>query len=223
MIESPFLLLAPYSDRLRVDIFTKEDDMKKSSDLSKIIGNESVCLNQVHGTKTVEIKDPINNKQDADGMITEMKNVSLCSFWGDCQNFVIFAPAQNILGVLHAGWRGINAGAINEFFNTLHSSYSIIPSETLVAAGPSLCTDCAEFSDPITELSNVDSKFFHEKHVDLRCAALEQFLGVGVPKSNIERSTDCTCCMPEKYWTYRGGDKADMRNGSTNVLVCTLL
>ena len=120
------------------------------------------------------------------------------------------------------GWRGLIAGAIPEFFRVLKKEWGIDPSQTFVGAGPSLCKRCAEFTNPARELPSLSPQFVEKRHVDLQGAADAEFIALGVPENAIERSPDCTCCHPEKYWTYRGGDREAVKNGQTNMLVCLL-
>lgn len=117
----------------------------------------------------------------------------------------------------------MNVHIISSFFHTIHREWGILPQETFIWAGPSLCHSCAEFTNPLVELPNIDSQFFHDRHVDLQGAALQEFISIGVPEKHIERHPDCTCCHPKKYWTYRGGDREAVLQGKENILACTLL
>jgi copper oxidase (laccase) domain-containing protein len=83
--------------------------------------------------------------------------------------------------------------------------------------------NCADFSDPTTELPGIDVQFFHGKNVDLRAIADAQLIACGVAQKNIERHPDCTRCRPDIYWTYRGGDREAVLQGKTNVTVCQIL
>ena len=47
-------------------------------------------------------------------------------------------------------------------------------------------------------------------------------MDAGIQPQNIERMDDCTRCHPEKYWTYRGGDREAVKAGRTNVMACVL-
>jgi hypothetical protein len=138
----------------------------------------------------------------------------------DCQPFVAYAPAHGVLGVLHVGWRGLKDGAIPAFFSLLREEWNIVPQDILIAAGPSLCTQCAEFTDPARELSTVAPMYVHGKHVDLRSAADHELLALGVEPEHLERHPECTRCQHNRYWTYRGGDRSAVKSGFTNVLAC---
>lgn len=229
MIISPFTLFAPFRDRVRTAFFIKEDDIRSDEAAAKALGiSKAAGLNQIHGNRTVIIRSASNRTEPADGMITDVPDLALCTRWADCQNFIIFAPERNVIGVLHVGWRGLIAGAIPEFFRVMKEEWNIDPSETFVGAGPSLCTQCAEFSDPMRELPSLPTEFIHGKTVDLRGAATDQFMRLGVRPDHFERHPDCTRCHPEgrsmlsPYWTYRGGDRDAVKTGHSNMAVCAL-
>ena len=149
-------------------------------------------------------------------MFTDQKNLVLTVRTADCQPFVVYIPEKNILGVIHAGWRGLIAGVIPNFFVTS----GIEPREALVAAGPSLCKACAVFEHPEAEISAIGSEFIDGQNVDLQGAAEAQLFELGVKKNNFKRHPDCTYCKKETYWTYRGGDKEAVLDGYTNVMAC---
>lgn len=182
----------------------------------------SCRLNQVHGNRTISVHGPIDATEKADGMITDTIGLPLVIRVADCQSFCIFAPERRILGALHAGWRGLVAGGIEEHFNVLKREWGIEPKDVWIAAGPSLCQRCAEFTDPKKELPGIDPRFFDGRYVDLRGIADEKFRTLGVVPERIERHPDCTRCHPERYWSYRGGDRSAVQQGSSNLLLCSI-
>jgi polyphenol oxidase len=181
-----------------------------------------VSLNQVHGNNIVIVRSPSNRDHATDAALTDAENLWLTIRIADCQAFVIYAPDLHVIGVLHAGWKGLVNEIIPAFFETMQREWQIDPSTVLVGAAPSLCTNCAEFTDPQTELTGINPTFFSGRHADLRAIADDQLIRCGVKAENIERHPDCTKCNPDLYWTYRGGDKDAVKNGSTNMLTCRL-
>jgi copper oxidase (laccase) domain-containing protein len=171
----------------------------------------------------MRVDGPLPRTEEADGMVTSAPGLALCIRWADCQNFIVYAPQRNVAGVLHAGWRGLQAGAIPAFFHTLEREWGILPADTIVGAGPSLCQRCSTFSRPAEELPSLYPRFFDANHADLQGAATDQLLALGVEARNIERHPDCTCCDPETYWTSRGGHREEVQAGRTNMLAVVLL
>ncbi len=224
MITNSFSVFQPFSDRLRVALFTKEDAAIAKNEIARKLGAQGIAsVEQVHGNVTIITRTPDARIAGADGLVTDQQGLELFIRMADCQNFVIYEPERNIVGLLHAGWRGVIRGAIPEFFRVLKKEWGALPEETIVAAGPSLCTTCAEFSDPRKELPLMDSSFIHGRCVDLRGAADAQFRSLGVLPDRMERHPDCTRCHPEKYWSYRGGDREAVARGRNNALACMLM
>lgn len=223
MMSQPFILFRPFEKQLSVAIVRKEDDVRSDTDAAQKIGvTHAAGLHQVHGNNVVIIREPTARIIQADGMITDVPDLALCIRWADCQNFVVFAPEKNILGAMHVGWKCLRAGTIPAFFALLREKFAIDGKDCFVAGGPSLCTQCSEFTDPLKEISNVPKEFVHGRTVDLRGWAEQQLQTEGVLMKQFERQQDCTRCMPEHYWTYRGGDREEVMKGRTNMIVCGL-
>ncbi|MFH1670370.1 MAG: polyphenol oxidase family protein [Patescibacteria group bacterium] len=218
MLPNPFTLFEPYP-QLSVTLFTKEDDIHSDEQISEKLDIQNVAgLWQVHYNRVIRVSKSLARTEKADGMFTDQKNLVLTVRTADCQPFIVFIPDQNILGVIHAGWRGLIAGVIPNFFKVS----GIEPQQAIVAAGPSLCKACSEFSDPEAEISAIGSEFIDGQNVGLQGAAEAQLFELGVKPENFERHPDCTRCKPEKYWTYRGGDREAVLEGHTNVMACWL-
>lgn len=219
MQRNPFRLLAGIND-MQCAICERSDHIESDSAAASILGaNGAAGLRHMHGSRTVIVREPTARTEPADGMWTDVPGLALCTRWADCQNFVAFAPEHRVLGVLHAGWRGIGAAAIPAFVHAAQTEWGINATDLRVAAGPSLCLRCAEFTNPERELPTVPARLIQGRCVDLQQAATEQWLATGVRPEHLERHPDCTRCRPDRYWTYRGGDREAVANGYSNILV----
>jgi YfiH family protein len=175
-------------------------------------------LNQVHGRVVVRVDGETHRIIEADGLVTDKKSLTLEVRMADCQTLVFFSPKQDVIGALHVGWKGLIAGGIESMVETLQREWGIDPSDLVVGVGPSLCQQCAEFTDPARELPNIPKNF-----VDGRCVDLQKFADMtleklGVHPNHIERSRDCTRHNSGALWTYRGGDREQVLQGHTNAL-----
>ncbi len=223
MLSRPFRILSTYDKHLQLDFLVKTDNVRTDADIARVTGAERIAsVHQMHGSAVVVVREPTSRTLQADGLITDVPGLTLTIRFADCQGLIVSVPKKNIVGLIHAGWRGIVAGVIPSFFTTLDNEWGIKPAQALVAIGPSLCMTCAEFSDPATEVPTLQA-FTQGNRVDFRAAADRQLRDLGVQQSNIERSPDCTRCQPEQYWTYRGGHREDVKNGYTNCFAVRLL
>lgn len=224
ILHSPFTILRPFEKTLSVTVCTKEDDITTDGQLRERIGVEkSASLWQVHGNRTIVVREPTERTEKADGLMTDQRDLLLAIRAADCQLILVYAPERNVVGLLHVGWRGLIAETIPAFFAKLHEEWNIHPQETLIGIGPSFCQCCAEYGEPDHPLRQFPKRFWDRNQVDLAGIADWQLTECGVLLKNIERHPDCTCCHPEKYWTYRGGDKEKVLQGYTNVLAVQLI
>lgn len=222
MIISPFPLLRPFDTSFDVRLLTHEDNIGSDADLAKKIGsNNIVSLHQKHGDIAVRVAHASSREIEADAVFTDEKNLTLSIRFADCQNAVILVPDKSIIGLVHAGWRGVQAQVMTSAYKLLKTTWGIEPRETFVGLGPALCTTCADFTDPKKEVPELSS-FITGKCIDLRAALDAELHELGVPKTNIERLPDCTRCMPNLYWSYRGGDREAVKQGRTNVMTVSV-
>lgn len=223
MIESPFQIFAPFQDRFSVRFFTKADSIATDQDLSRHLQSSSIAsLTQVHGNRTVFLKEPSSRIEQADAILTDQPDLWLSVRAADCQQLIVYVPKLNICGVIHAGWKGLKAEIIHTFLKELKETHAVRPADIFVGIGPSLCETCAEFTNPYEELEGLNTLFFNGKNANLCAIADSQLDQMQIPRSNRERMADCTKCMHATYWSYRGGDKEKVAQGWCNVFAIKL-
>lgn len=215
---SPFPLLRSFDTSFDVRLLTREDNIGSDADLAQKIGSDTiVSLHQKHGDCAVRASHASSREIEADAVFTDTPSLTLSIRFADCQNAVIIVPDKKIIGLVHAGWRGVQSRIMSAAYALLKEEWGIQPAETFVGLGPALCTNCSNFTDPEKEVPELSS-FMTGNCIDLRAALDAQLHEIGVPKSHIERLPDCTRCHSNQYWTYRGGDREAVKQGRTNVM-----
>lgn len=221
---APFTSLTPFADTLRVTFFSKISDTMEDAKVGAAFGDApTAALHQVHSDRVIRTQGPIARTEEGDGLCTDIHGLVLTIRTADCQPILLYAPKRRVVGLVHAGWRGLLKGVIPAAFILLREEWGIAGDDVTACIGPSLCTNCAEFSDPARELPGIDPRFFRGRRADLRAIADMQLRRCGVTKIRIERHGDCTRCRPDLYWTYRGGHREAVQAGHANVLACMLL
>ncbi len=86
-------------------------------------------MNQVHGTTVVEASD---NPLEADGLYTMKPDTAIAVLTADCLPVVLTNKSGTFVSVVHAGWRGLAAGILDQ---ALDQAF-VTPDETLVWLGP---------------------------------------------------------------------------------------
>jgi hypothetical protein len=95
-------------------------------------------INQIHSNKVIIINEKnFKKKFEADGMITQDKNISIAVLTADCCPIFLFDEEASFISCLHAGWKGCY---INIVENALKKIKHIQPSTKKINAiiGPCL-------------------------------------------------------------------------------------
>jgi len=71
-----------------------------------------ISVNQIHSNKVVFVNDFHTERVNADGMITNRKDIDLGILTADCAPIIIFGKEN--YGIIHAGWKGAFNGIINK-------------------------------------------------------------------------------------------------------------
>lgn len=147
-----------------------------------------------------------------DGLITKEQGVNLLITAADCAPVFVYDPINQIIGLFHAGWRGISAGIgwkIIEKFKALGSDSSNL----VIGVGPSICQKHFVLREDV--LNHFVSKYpkavllrNRDGYVDLRRCLKQDFLAGGVSAGNMEIATNCTFCDNYYFSSYRAnGEK----------------
>lgn len=97
---------------------------------------------QVHGTDVVVADGPwAGAAPGADAMVTRTPGLALGVLVADCVPVVLRAPAEGVVGVAHAGRRGLAAGVVPTVLAALRD----LGARSIDAhVGPSVCARCYE-------------------------------------------------------------------------------
>lgn len=176
---------------------------------SKDLASERlVAASLVHGTHVHVSKNDDAGKviQACDGLITHEQNLALGLTGADC--FPIFAvdPQKKIIGLAHAGWRGITHGVVSELVSQMKLLDSH-PENLLIGIGPGLRACHFEIKEDVLQsftaypesILNRDGKLF----VDLPSIIRQQLEATGIQPSSIEDCGECTYDLEEKYFSWR--------------------
>ena len=150
-------------------------------------------MNQVHGTALVEVS-AYGAEPEADALWTRTRGVRLAVKTADCIPLVFADEEAGVIAAVHAGWRGLTADIIPKTLAMLELDASRLK----VGVGPSLGTECAEFTDPLAEIPAKFHWAVKGKRVDLNGIARRQLVEAGVRAENIEWLQICTKC--ETTW-----------------------
>jgi len=158
---------------------------------------------QVHGNRILVRKD--NSGQDikeADGLITNLKNLPLTVRTADCCSIFLYAP-NNCIGLVHAGWRGTRKRIVQEAIKMMQQEYEVSPAQMKAALGPAIRKCCYQVSEEFKDYFPRAVFFREGKYfLDLSLENVEQLTQMGLRQENIFDCGICTCC-DINYFSYR--------------------
>ena len=186
-------------------------------------GADSAVLvknHQVHGdlVRTVGPADACAGPADpgtfeADGLATDCPGVCLAVFSADCIPVLLYDPVRRAIAAVHAGWRGTALGIAAKAVERMVDCYGCDRLDILAAVGPGISKCCFETHEDVpnamTEamgaaaLSSIEVLPTGKFHVDLKGLNAKRLESAGLAPEHIAVSADCTCCLPEKYWSHR--------------------
>jgi YfiH family protein len=169
---------------------------------------------QVHGDEVIctdKPRPPDQPHRKADAILTSSPEVTLFMRFADCVPVVLYDPVKNVIGLVHAGWKGTIKGAVTRALETMQLEYSSQPQDICAALGPSIGPHHYEIGHEIaaqvTQTFAQDAEeLLHTKngamHLDLWTANWLLLERAGVRR--IEVSGICTACHLEDWYSHRG-------------------
>lgn len=142
-------------------------------------------------------------KNKIDGLITNERGVLLSVTVADCLPIYLFDPVKKNTGILHAGWKGIQAGIIENGINILKNRFGTRPENLSVLIGPHIRKCHFEVGNEVAILFpdskiKIGKKYF----VDLEKEVKNKLTNSRVRSKNISISKKCTYCSKD-FFSYR--------------------
>jgi len=145
--------------------------------------------------------------EGCDGIVTDEKGVILSITVADCLPIFLFDPQREAIGLIHAGWRGLSKGIIDNAVKLFLKEFSSRPEKMIAIIGPGLCRDHFEVGQEVAlkfELYPKNITINQERiFVDIKGIAKVQLEENGLISENIRVDPDCTFCLNNEYFSYR--------------------
>ena len=193
--------------------------------------NQLVLTRQTHSdivrvvTKADALGLDHHSYPECDALITNNVGTALVVFTADCTPILLWDSVTGAVGAVHAGWRGTAADIAGKAVCKMTSEFSCDPRNIRAAIGPNIGACCFETDsdvpEAIIETFGREANAFiiksGEKYrIDLKAVNALALRRAGV--ENIEISSDCTMCHPDRFWSHR---VTGMNRGSQGaIIVC---
>jgi YfiH family protein len=104
-----------------------------------------LLMRQVHGREVVVAEGPWEGGgaavPEADGLVTREPGLALVVLVADCTPVLLAAPAEGVIGVAHAGRKGMADGVVDRLVEAMRD---LGAGELVGRVGPSVCPRCYE-------------------------------------------------------------------------------
>lgn len=159
---------------------------------------------QVHGN-TIQIVDHPGTFESADALITTQKNISLVIKTADCAPMILFDPEQGVIAAVHAGWRSVVKGILENTVRTMVRDFYCNPKNIKCAIGPSIRSCCYEVKSDLSSRfpDNVILWENNKLYLDIPKAIQLRLIDQGIHIENIDDSRLCTACNEKLFFSHR--------------------
>ena len=146
-------------------------------------------MNQTHSNKVIQIKESNHKKEiDADAIITKDKGLALGVVTADCVPIIIYDFKNEIIGCIHAGWKGAISGVIK---NTVNKIKKLSPNNKIFASiGPCIGKKSYEvdfeFYKKFLMKSKRYKKYFANKNKNKKLFDLRKFVADKLLQLNVK-------------------------------------
>ncbi|RCX22840.1 hypothetical protein DFP94_101425 [Fontibacillus phaseoli] len=186
------------------------------------------CGEQVHGVSVAVVVEKNRGKgfrdresafQATDGLVTNVPGVLLTSFYADCVPLYFLDPANRVVGLAHAGWKGTVGLIAEAVVATMEREYGSLRSQIRTAIGPSIGSCCYEVDehvmgkvrDAFQEMPEAEwapkiySPSRREGRSMLNLKEMNRIIMIkaGILPTHIECTSWCTSCHSDRFFSYR--------------------
>ena len=168
----------------------EEKVVKNRNILQQNLKSNIIWMNQTHSCN-VHIMDKYYKKINSDGIILTNLNYACAVSTADCLPILVSTSDASIIGAVHAGWKGLSGGILNNFYKKIIYKDSLLNLKYFnnrnkilhVWFGPCICKKCFfvgnEVKSKFINFDKKNEKFFvphNEKKwkCDLKSLAIHQ-------------------------------------------------
>ncbi|NCU16204.1 peptidoglycan editing factor PgeF [Pallidibacillus pasinlerensis] len=203
------------------DSHTVVKNREKLADQIQIPLNQWVCLQQTHGNNVQYVNqehwgsgalDFETSIKDCDGIYTNQPGTLLGLMYADCVPIYFYAPQEQMVGIVHAGWKGTVKKIVQSLLNDWQHK-GIDLSSVYACIGPSICEHCYIVDDRVINEVKIMNLSHHERFyneikpnqykLDLKGLNKALLTQIGLRENQIQLTSLCTSCENSQFYSHR--------------------
>ena len=195
----------------------------------KINQKNLFLMNQTHSKKVIIISKKNKNfkKFNSDALITKLKDVGLGVVTADCVPIILYDIKNQIIGCIHAGWRGASSGIIENTvkkFRKLETRNKIFASVGPCIGKKSYEVDIDFYKNFISK-SKKNSVYFLKKNNNKKLFNLRKYVNDKLVKLNVKVDHVNHDTFKEKsnFFSYRRSQKLKEKDYGRCISVISLV
>lgn len=167
-----------------------------------------VTLSQTHRDRCVVVtsKDKPESSYDGDAILTNRDDIFISVQVADCLPIFLINETSQVVGLVHAGWRGTILGIAQESLRKAKINLGCQAEDFTAVLGPCIRGCCYEISEDVAILFDrecIKPRDGDRWSLDLICANLKQLTDCGVKQDRIFVTSECTCCNADLFFSHR--------------------
>lgn len=210
------------------DPYCVEKNRNKLKKILNTTDNDIFFMDQIHSnnifvldeqTKNILQKENITEIKKTDALITNIKNTAICSMGADCPQIALYEPKEEVIAVIHAGWKGLINNIIEKTITEMCLSFNCQKENILTASSAFICEKCfvvkedtaAFFKEKFAKNKKI-IKHSEQININLKEAIKTILLQNNISEKNINFLDMCTACNKDIFFSYRKENKKCGRN-----------
>jgi YfiH family protein len=153
-------------------------------------------VNQVHGARVVHATAP-GPQGDGDAIVTTTPGLLIAVRVADCAPIALLA--DGVVGVVHAGWRGIAAGVIPAALDAMRD---LGAGDIRAVLGPCIHAECYEFGADDLDVVGAELGDVVRGTTSWGTPALDVPAAIRAQLPDVEDESVCTACSAD-HWSFR--------------------
>lgn len=211
-----------------------ENSYEKIVEIFQVDKEKIVKPHQTHTDKVEIVTKSSEIFSEVDGLITNQKDIVLCTTEADCTGLLLYDPIQKVIGDVHSGWRGtlqnIGQKAVRKMIETYHSE----PENIICCICPHIRKCHFEVEEDVKVLFEKEFQYtgrineiieegkkvsrggkeVQKYYIDTSLINKIILEEIGLQPENIIDSGICTVCDSESFHSYRVDRELSGRNAT---------